>query len=111
MLGHKSKSVDSIIPVTQKPNLPRGPLDDPGGATVGDFWRLSYNPICGDLRHLIAAEVGKQKTIIGTTRDLLRRAGDCIECELASRGDFANLLTETLGEPDVAVRPIGNRKR
>ena len=111
MLGQKSNSVDSIRRVTQKPNLPRGAGDDPRGATVWDFWRLSYDAIRGDLRHLVAAEVGKQKIIVRTTRDLLRRAGDCMECELAGRGDFANLLTETLGESDVAVRPVGNRKR
>ena len=37
-LPRKSDLVDSIGRVTQKPNLPMGPGDDPGGATIGDFW-------------------------------------------------------------------------
>src|SRR4030095_835569 len=111
VLGSKSNSVDSIRRVTQKPNRPRRPGDNPRGATIGEFRRLRDYAIRGDLRDPIVAELGKQKGMAGTWRDLLRRVRDGIERELTGRSDFAKLQAETLGEPDVAVRPTGNRKR
>src|SRR5215211_4771639 len=106
----KSDFVDAIRLITQKPNLPRGTGDNPRGATAAEFWGLSYDAIRGDLRDPIVGELGKQKGIAGTSRDLIRRVRNGIERELTGRSDFTKLEAETLSKPDVAVGPTGNRK-
>ena len=54
---------------TPKPDLPRGPRDDPCGTIVRDLWRLSCDAVRGDLRHLVAAEVGDRDRLAVRSRD------------------------------------------